>query len=387
MPSSFLRKTLGVPALIALLLPMRMVPAAAGRAVTPLRQACSSAWTIVPSGNIGRQSNVLQAVTAASTTDAWAVGYYAPGSITKPLIEHWDGSSFTVVPGATVSGRSSLNSVAAISTDDVWAVGSVGLNVLIEHWDGTAWTRTVTTARGDLTDVTAISSTDVWAVGFNGSDALTMHWDGITWTRVPTPLSSSALPQLFGVSGTASSDVWAVGTINDHSGVLVTLAIHWDGVSWTQVSTPNPQPPDSQNYLLSVEAISPADVWAVGWYVSLPRQALVEHWDGTTWNLSTPVEPEQYPGFSGVAAVSASAVWAVGDYLPVGAETHIQTLIQEWDGSAWSVAGSGNVGGTGRPNWLLDVDALPDGTALAVGYYSAPNKAIFQTLAEEICPA
>jgi hypothetical protein len=340
----------------------------------------------VPSGNVGRQTNSLEAVSAVSATDAWAVGYYAPGSITKPLIQHWDGNSFTVVTGAAITGRSMLQDVAAVSSDDAWAVGFVASSVLIEHWDGTAWTRTAVSTRGDLFAVGAISSTDVWAVGSNGTKALTMHWDGTRWTVVTVP-PIFQLPQLFGVSGVAPNDVWAVGTREDQHGVNLTLALHWDGSSWTQVSSPNPPPPDSSNYLLSVDAVSANDVWAAGWYVGTTRQGLVEHWNGTAWSLSTTPEPDASPEFGGVAAAPGTTPWVVGDYIPPGIDSHFQTLTERWDGSAWSVVPSPNVGDTKKPNLLRDVDTLEDGTTLAVGYYSAPNQPVYQTLAEEICPA
>lgn len=96
------------------------------------------------------------------------------------------------------------------------------------------------------------------------------------------------------------------------------------------------------------------------------------------------------PGSAGASrrspAAPGSTPWAVGDYIPPGVDTHLQTLTEQWDGSAWSVVPSPNVGDTKKPNVLHDVDTLGDGTTLAVGYYSAPNQAVFQTLAEEICP-
>jgi hypothetical protein len=377
--SSFPSKALGAPLLVVLLLAW---PASSGAASG---RACSASWAIVPSDNVGRQTNSLEALSAVSATDAWAVGYYVPGSITKPLIEHWDGTGFSIVAGAAITGRSMLQDVAAVSSNDVWAVGFVGYKVLIEHWDGTAWTRQATTVMGDLFGVGAISSTDVWAVGFNGTKPLTMHWDGISWKVVPVP-GGLLLPQLFGVSGSTSDDVWAVGTSEDNHGVNLTLTLHWDGSTWTHVSSPNPPAPDSSNYLLSVDAATADDVWAAGWYVGNTRLGLVEHWDGTAWSVSTTPEPDASPGLEGIAE-SSGTVWAVGDYVPPGIGGHLQTLTEEWDGSAWSVVPSPDVGGTGKHNVLHGVDTLADGTTLAVGYFSPPSQALYQTLAEEICPA
>jgi len=69
------------------------------------------------------------------------------GGTAQALIEHWDGSSWTVVPspdpGSTLN---ILNGVRAVSAGNLWAVGQFrngdGIDhVLIVHWNGTSWKR------------------------------------------------------------------------------------------------------------------------------------------------------------------------------------------------------------------------------------------------------
>jgi len=93
-----------------------------------------------------------QGITAISTNDIWAVGNFAtPTSsvVEKTLTEHWDGQSWKIVPSPNVgpSGSSnSLRGVSAVSSGDVWACGqtfntsTAAFDNLIEHWDGTRWT-------------------------------------------------------------------------------------------------------------------------------------------------------------------------------------------------------------------------------------------------------
>jgi hypothetical protein len=45
-------------------------------------------------------------------------------------------------------------------------------------------------------------------------------------------------------------------------GASHTLILRWDGTRWSQVPSPNLS---SYNYLLGVDAVSPADAWAVGY--------------------------------------------------------------------------------------------------------------------------
>ena len=143
--------------------------------------------------------------------------------------------------------------------------------------------------------------------------------------------------------------MWAVGYYYN-GGIYQTLVEHWNGTSWSVVSSPNPGTDD--NYLSGVAAVSANDVWAVGYYDngSGASQTLVEHWNGTAWSVvPSPNAGTSYNYLNGVAAVSASDVWAVG-YYGIGGSTN-QTLVEHWDGTAWSVVSSPNVGTNQLPQW------------------------------------
>ena len=59
----------------------------------------------MPSPNTSAPDNILQSVAVTSATDAWAVGFsfnfsnFASGN----LIEHWNGTNWTIVPARRVS--------------------------------------------------------------------------------------------------------------------------------------------------------------------------------------------------------------------------------------------------------------------------------------------
>src|SRR5437867_1713070 len=64
--------------------------------------AAGGTWAVIPSANTGTGANGLAAVSATSSTDAWAVGTYRftpPGEapINRTLAERWNGSSWNVV--------------------------------------------------------------------------------------------------------------------------------------------------------------------------------------------------------------------------------------------------------------------------------------------------
>src|SRR5690348_5630714 len=58
-----------------------------------------AAWNIVPSPNVGTTSH-LNSVSVISATDVWAVGYSSTGT----LIEHWDGTSWSIVSSPNPNG-------------------------------------------------------------------------------------------------------------------------------------------------------------------------------------------------------------------------------------------------------------------------------------------
>src|SRR5438270_13536251 len=92
-----------------------------------------------------------------------------------------------------------------------------------------------------------------------------------------------------------------------------TLIEHWDGSAWRVVPSPNVGTND--NVLQGVAATSGTNAWAVGDYLNsdlTSYETLIEHWDGAAWTvvLSPNVGPEDY--LQGVVATSETDAWAVG---------------------------------------------------------------------------
>src|SRR5205823_6090857 len=131
--------------------------------------------------------------------------------------------------------------------------------------------------------------------------------------------------------------------------VKQTLVEHWDGSTWTIVPSPNSDP--LANHLDGVVAVSAGDVWAVGDFYDTgvgAHRTLVEHWNGSAWSVvPSPNVGTDHDFFTAVAAVSGSDVWAVGIDLPQNFMNQV-TLVEHWDGSAWTIVPSPNV--AGAPN-------------------------------------
>jgi hypothetical protein len=100
-----------------------------------------------------------------------------------------------------------------------------------------------------------ISARDIWVVGDDDKRTLAEHWDGSKWTRVLTPNAFKDWTRnggLGAVSGSSSSNVWAVGHFQSGPDSLhtSTLVEHWDGTRWQLQPSPN-GPPGAQGSVLS----------------------------------------------------------------------------------------------------------------------------------------
>jgi hypothetical protein len=115
------------------------------------------------------------------------------------------------------------------------------------------------------------------------------------------------------------------------------LSIPCAAPSATYVASPNPT--SGRNILAGLAAIAPNDVWASGFYVngSSVYQTLAEHWDGSAWGIVT--TPNVGPGnnlLTAVTAIGPGDVWAVGYFRP-GTSGPAQPLTEHWNGNGWTV--------------------------------------------------
>src|SRR6516165_7355973 len=79
----------------------------------------------------------------------------------------------------------------------------------------------------------------------------------------------------------------------------------------------------------------PQECWAVGLTVTgLGRaQTLIEEWDGGAWSIVSSPNIGNYDELVDVTCASQGDCWTVGDYSGV---TNEQTLIEHWNGSLWA---------------------------------------------------
>jgi hypothetical protein len=239
----------------------------------------------VPEG----QGGSLSALSGWSPTDIWAGGSWADiGGNLHPLVEHWDGSSWSIVgqwedlpEGGTLDD---IKAISAIGPGEAWAAGGVffGGAPIVRHCTLTGCTsRPAPYFRGELHAVDGTSANDAWVAGITTvGNSLLHHWDGTQWITTTAPLVGT----IDDIEMLAPNDIWAIGD---------TGIVHWDGSTWSQDT--------GAVGGRALDGASPTDIWAVG--------NVVQHYDGKRWTIVTGVPSAL---LYGVSAVSDSEAWAAG---------------------------------------------------------------------------
>ncbi len=343
----------------------------------PATAQVKGTWQVVASPDIDTQQGDLKGIAATSPSDLWAVGDMQTANGPASLIEHGDGTRWTIVPGPSLGDgkASTLSAVAVVSSSDVWAVGAVGATgggtladerTLAEHWNGAQWSAVPIPSQDSqgsaLLGIAALDPRNVWAVGYYvtglscafQTQPLVEHWNGLQWSIVPSPHVTGE-GQVNAISATSASDVWAVGTTFNTAGAG--LIEHYAGASWSLT------PALSGTYLLGVIGLSTNNAWAVG----TNGGPIIARWNGSQWTtVASPQVARDQEMLAGISGVAANDLWAVGGTIPEGCSGTSHPLLEHWDGVAWGTFTSAEIVGVGT-GYLDAVVAISSSDVWAVG--------------------
>jgi hypothetical protein len=301
-----------------------------------------------------------------------------------------------------------LSGVDDLAPDNAWAVGESfgggsGENqnglTLIEHWNGTDWSivpspNPAVGVAGDSDVLTSISGTgpdDLWAAGqdndqnTNTLSLLFEHWNGTTWTEATSPTPMFAIQFATAITAISADNVWAVG--EQFTDGNRTLAAHWDGTSWSIVRTPNFSSAGTpQNQLTGVSAAGPDDVWASGFANNVDKHNLdvpyTLHWNGKTWQMTkVPTVGSDGSRLDAIVVLSTTEAWSVGQTQESNGS--LLTITEKFNGSAWKISPSPDPGSQGKltVNTLQAVGSAGGGNLIAVGSQEIPGQLVNRTLA------
>ena len=223
------------------------------------------------------------------------------------------------------------------------------------------------------------SSSNCWSVGYYYDTSLSSYqvfaWNSnSSGSKTNQVLDSfgnepSGDGFFYGVSCVYSVDFCpAVGYYMDSSGVAQTLIGYPSATSPVIGSSPNAG--SGNNYLYGVSCTSTSFCEAVGNYVdsSGVAQTLVEEYNGSSWSIaSSPNSGSGNNYLYGVSCTSTSFCAAVGYYIDSAGVA--QTLADTYDGSAWTASASTNTSSS-QTNYLYGVSCVSASFCASAGYWS-----------------
>jgi hypothetical protein len=298
--------------------------------------------------------DVLYSDTCVGPDECWAVGTEANANGTLILENTGDGWGTVSSPSAGADANNDLYGVTCANPTDCWAVGDyqspgdVAVRPLIEWYDGSTWSSVSSPAPGSSTwlfGVACASSTECWAVGeyvdtaINEYQPLILEYNGTAWAVALNDYGNS----LDSVTCVSVNDCWAVGTLYDSSDQYQTLVYQYSGGQWSLSAAPNLGGADTYNALSSVTCTDAANCWAVGIadFVGEYNQGLVERYDGSGWALVPVAAAGLADDLYAVACAATDDCWAVGAYFSTGT-SGAQTLVEQYTGASWNGASSPN---------------------------------------------
>jgi hypothetical protein len=172
------------------------------------------------------------------------------------------------------------------------------------------------------------------------------------WSVVTVPQTGNNTI-LTGVSALSSTDAWAVGEQSAAGGQAPPpVSYNWNGSAWSLVATPTLGVTSS---LLSVSASTATDAWAVGMSVLGKHEdsTLMEHWNGTAWSVNSSLVVTGFVAeLTGVVDLSPTNAWAVG--------RANSSLLEHWNGTTWSTVTIPDPDFTPGPNDAISASSASD---------------------------
>jgi hypothetical protein len=377
-------------------------------ALTPvLAGATPGTWALATSPNPGTSENALRGVACPNANDCWAVGYQASSGLPQTLIEHWDGTAWSVVTSGNENGLTTLqdnglSGVTCTSVSNCWAVGTFQQvagsssfdEPLWEHWDGTSWTASTLGVGAIPTEywLNAVSCADAshcWAVGYKTIGIVEtvwiQQWNGTIWKDD----ASTDGGALLGVSCVDTTHCWAVGETG--ASPQQTRIEAWNGTAWSAATSPDAN--SSDNLLNSVSCVDTTHCWAAGFYINGPAlQNLLVQWNGSSWSVaSAAASNDNTPStnnnrLEGVTCLNANDCWAVGDWELAGGHPY-KTLIDWWNGTSWAlVPGTPNSPDTTMNDQLFSVACGDTDHCAAAGDTYSPDPTLILQFAAAPTP-
>jgi Tfp pilus assembly protein PilX len=241
-------------------------------------------WTNASVTNATSKNTIL-GMSMLSNAEGWAVGTI--NNTTFNIVHYLNGTWTAYTALKASCNTQTLNAVSAVSSQEAWAVGNTYLptgcivgnaTLTVLRWNGTAWSAfanvpNASTSNQSLNDVKAIdpNGNGTADLGFAvGPAGYILQYNGTTWAKVTSP-TTQALNGVFIVS---TSEAWAVGA----AGVI----IKWNGTSWSSFTSP------TTTALNSLKMIDSNGNGTADFGCAVGNNGVVLLYNGTSWAAQSP---------------------------------------------------------------------------------------------------
>jgi hypothetical protein len=327
-----------------------------------------SVWRIkeTPNPKEASDSNLYDVSCNPSTKACTAVGKSTTTGVDNPLVQRWNGTSWSEQTAAKKSGstHNRLFGVDCPSETRCLAVGNYqnaegGPVLLGEIWNEGKWNVQSTPVPSEATssELVAIGCNNTAECSAAGSavikgvkTAIVEEWNSPTWTLITIPIPEGATSsQLDGIDCLWSNFCVAAGRYTTSGGSTKSLVMFWNEGKWALQTVTDPEGA-AQSTLLDVACTpSPNRCTAVGgWKNSKYEQfTLAYRFNGSsTWTLQSTPNPGGSIAsvFQEASCATETSCTAAGSWVS-GSGGSNQTLAEIWNGSSWSIQGPPNPAG------------------------------------------
>ena len=235
-----------------------------GENLVPLAESWDgTTWSAAAVPNMNSNGD-FTSVSCASATSCMAVGdsyecvpiVQGDGTSfaclpSEMLVESWNGTNWSIDTTPNENETDGLFGVSCLAATQCVAMGvssntSTGADeALVESWNGTSWSvaygPTLSGTEANADSVSCVSFTNCMGVGFSfdpspgvQEETLALSWNGTTSSVVPTPNPSSTFDEFDGVSCTSATFCAGVGsTQSPLPSTFQPLLETWNGSSWS----------------------------------------------------------------------------------------------------------------------------------------------------------
>ena len=262
-------------------------------------------------------------------------------------------------------------------------------------WEVQSTPKSTGASEVNLESVSCRSASECEATGYaelagNKHVTLAERWNGTAWSVQSTPINKGENSNLVSVSCASASECVASGFSQPSIGIFAPLAELWNGKEWKILTTATLPKEDEQPRFESISCPSAKDCIAVGGFfsTSMGSVSLVESYNGSTWTLQSTPTPEHSigAGLTGVSCSASSACTAVGGYDNY-AESGERALIERYNGTSWQLQESPSPVGKPAPkesHWELKAVSCPTSSScVTVGSYAESRSGQTHLLGEE----